>query len=526
MIRSHGGIFGRNPAFNDVEVQGDLTVDGSATFGVATFDNINMPNGAIGDINTLGLSAMQLLFDATNNTATLGDVYLFQNGTKIEINDDAATVTIVGSLSFGSATATSINSLNFKGAAGNNIAIGQNAGDGFVTGATDNVVIGRSAGDVISTGDRNVGVGSDVLGAATTAVDCVGIGHNALLLNTANGAVAIGARALDAVTTGTNNLAIGTDAASAINTGASNCAFGTNALKVATTVSNNVAIGTDALQAKSSSGDGNVAIGTSSSYRLTTGSQNTAIGFQSLFGGGAGPNTCVANTAIGYNSLVGITSGSYNSGIGISSLFSLTTGQQNTAVGTESLYSITTTSDNTAIGQLALRNVTGGTGNIAIGINAARYKTSSNTNHTTTGNYNVYIGPQARASGDSVTNEVVVGGFDCLGLGSNTTTIGTTGTTANRIYGVASTGQVAPTIASAATIAPTTAIVFISGTTQINTITAPTLITSTGGRITLIPTGLWTTGTTGNIALASTAVVSRALTMTYDAGTAKWYPSY
>lgn len=36
----------------------------------------------------------------------------------------------------------------------------------------------------------------------------------------------------------------------------------------------------------------------------------------------------------------------------------------------------------------------------------------------------------------------------------------------------------------------------------------------------------WTTGTSGNIALASTATVSRAMTMCYDSGTSKWYPSY
>jgi hypothetical protein len=92
--------------------------------------------------------------------------------------------------------------------------------------------------------------------------------------------------------------------------------------------------------------------------------------------------------------------------------------------------------------------------------------------------------------------------------------------------GLIATQASAPTVASAATITPTTPILFVSGTTQINTITAPAPISANGGQITLIPTGLWTTGTTGNIALASTAVVSRALIMTYDATTTKWYPSY
>ena len=84
----------------------------------------------------------------------------------------------------------------------------------------------------------------------------------------------------------------------------------------------------------------------------------------------------------------------------------------------------------------------------------------------------------------------------------------------------------APTIASATTIAPTTPIVFISGTTAVVTIPAAAPISTGGGAITLIPTGIFTWTTAGNIALAGTAVVSKALTMTYDATTTKWYPSY
>jgi hypothetical protein len=94
------------------------------------------------------------------------------------------------------------------------------------------------------------------------------------------------------------------------------------------------------------------------------------------------------------------------------------------------------------------------------------------------------------------------------------------------ISGVMATSAAAPTIASATTIAPTTAIAFVSGTTAVVTITPPAPIASGGGSITLIPTGLFTTTAAGNIALASTAVVSKALIMTYDVTTAKWYPSY
>lgn len=92
--------------------------------------------------------------------------------------------------------------------------------------------------------------------------------------------------------------------------------------------------------------------------------------------------------------------------------------------------------------------------------------------------------------------------------------------------GLTAANAAAPTIASATTIAPTKAITFISGTTPIVTITAPSPISLGGGKITLIPTGVFTTTTAGNIALATIAIVGKALIMTYDATTTKWYPSY
>jgi hypothetical protein len=94
------------------------------------------------------------------------------------------------------------------------------------------------------------------------------------------------------------------------------------------------------------------------------------------------------------------------------------------------------------------------------------------------------------------------------------------------VSGLIANTAVASTIASAATVAPTAPVTIISGTAAIVTITAPAPISATGGTITFIPTGAFTWTTAGNIAVAGTAVVSRALTLTYDATTVKWYPSY
>lgn len=84
-------------------------------------------------------------------------------------------------------------------------------------------------------------------------------------------------------------------------------------------------------------------------------------------------------------------------------------------------------------------------------------------------------------------------------------------------------------VASATTIAPTAPAFHVSGTTTITTITPPTNCTSsaeTGCVLHIIPDGLWSTATGGNIDIATTAVVGKLLIMIYDQAQAKWYPSY
>ena len=107
-----------------------------------------------------------------------------------------------------------------------------------------------------------------------------------------------------------------------------------------------------------------------------------------------------------------------------------------------------------------------------------------------------------------------------------TPVIGAATGTSLSLSGFNAVSAAAPTIASATTIAPTTPIAFVSGTTAVVNITAAAPISTGGGTITLIPTGAFTWTAAGNIAVLGTAVVNRALTMTYDATTTKWYPSY
>jgi hypothetical protein len=54
-IKQNGGVFGRNPTFNDVTIDGDLTVEGTVIHtGDLTVDNINISGNVISSTNTNG----------------------------------------------------------------------------------------------------------------------------------------------------------------------------------------------------------------------------------------------------------------------------------------------------------------------------------------------------------------------------------------------------------------------------------------------------------------------------------------
>ena len=82
------------------------------------------------------------------------------------------------------------------------------------------------------------------------------------------------------------------------------------------------------------------------------------------------------------------------------------------------------------------------------------------------------------------------------------------------------------TIAMAATIAPTTFLTFVTGTVPIATITPPVTGSCVLAFVATTAATTAVTVTTGNIILATTWVPNKALLMTYDPSSAKWYPSY
>lgn len=81
--------------------------------------------------------------------------------------------------------------------------------------------------------------------------------------------------------------------------------------------------------------------------------------------------------------------------------------------------------------------------------------------------------------------------------------------------------QVGPILSSAPIIVVSARIHHVSGTGAIKTITQPP---GAGGDLWLIPDGLWTLVTGGNIGKSSTAVVGKALPLIWDGKL--WWPGY
>ena len=244
-----------------------------------------------------------------------------------------------------------------------NVGIGADSLNGLTTG-DNNTAVGSGSADVITTSNNVVAIGYNALGAATTqAHNNVAIGHQAMSGNwtTANveGAVAIGANALDAVLTSTasNTIAIGFEALGALTSGASNVAIGYNALTQHTTGGANVAIGHGAL----SQTGGNVDYAPNSSH-------NIAVGYNALGGDWNDATQSNYNIAIGGTSQDGVLNGACcNVSMGFDSLGALTEGDSNVAIGHNVANSITTGGENVVIGSGAGIAMTTNTLNTVIG---------------------------------------------------------------------------------------------------------------------------------------------------------------
>lgn len=206
-----------------------------------------------------------------------------------------------------------------------------------------------------------------------------------------------------------------------------NTVLGKLALGGTSTVANenifNTAIGISTMQNASGTGSYNTAVGANSAFYNNSGSHNTYLGYQTGYNTTSGTN----NVAIGSRALYGSTTGNYLTGAG------------NNAIGFEAMKDISTTAaDNIALGLSAGTKLTTGTKNIFIG-SLAGSNISTGSTANTTGLNSVLIGYDVRPLANGDNNEIVISGYNgtagTVGLGSNTTLIGSSTTTTARIMG-------------------------------------------------------------------------------------------
>ena len=194
-------------------------------------------------------------------------------------------------------------------------------------------------------------------------------------------------------------------------------------------------------------GTQNTSLGSGALASILNATNNTAIGYNAgtlitgannatLIGQGAGAALTIGNnnTLIGQGAGAALTTASNVTLIGQSAGLNITNASNTTLVGAGAGQNITSNSNNTAIGYQALTSLTSGNNNIAFGYQAARYYGGSTSNSLTVIDNSILIGYQAFAGGNSQTNQIVIG-YQTTGLGSNTTVIGNSSTTATRLYG-------------------------------------------------------------------------------------------
>lgn len=244
----------------------------------------------------------------------------------------------------------------------------------------DNVAIGNEALASNTTGKRNTAIGAEALATVTIADESVAVGYKALLTfkegttGTEGFNVAVGSRALTALTKGQGNVAVGYIAGDALTTGDENVVIGCEALNKQTTVNATVAIGFRALNDN------------------TTGEANTVVGYQAA----AANTTGHHNVVLGHEALLSNLEGFQNIAIGAGALGKCTD-NDNLAIGGVALKELTTGTHNIAIGQNAIEKIKAGNNNVALGSGAGYHATEGSKE-------NLFLGMEAGPTVDGVVN--------------------------------------------------------------------------------------------------------------------------
>lgn len=337
---------------------------------------------------------------------------------------------------------------------GDNSFFGQNCGERNTIGSS-NTFFGRQAGAFNTLGGNNTFIGRNAGLSHTTGLDNTFVGRSsAESITTSSGSTFIGrgagrfiADGVTALTTATESVLIGKDTKANGNSETNQIVIGYNATGNG---SNTTTIGNSSITKAYISGDwysdvntkSIVLNGATSSNKLEISNGTNAVlhiaGNNTVWARGAGNVT--TNASFGEQALDANTSGSQNTAFGYRALTSMTTASGSTAVGRSALNSSTGRS-NTAVGDAALTHITTTVDNIAIGQNAGRYISDGVTSNTI-GVRSVFLGSQTKPLTNGDDNAIVIG-YNAIGNGSNTATIGNSSIVATYLGGQVKVGSFA-----------------------------------------------------------------------------------
>ena len=362
--------------------------------------------------------------------------------------------------------------------AGSNTFVGNNAGATNST-AQSNTFIGENSGFDNTSGSYNTFIGSSAGANNTTANDNTFVGSFAGFTNTIGAQnTFMGYNAGSNNSVGLNNTFIGWQAGAQNVSGSGNTFLGRDAGVNSRNASNNTFIGYNAGY-NSGNGPSNTFVGYNAGQGNISGSGNTFVG--ALAGQNTrGNNNAFVGSSAGRDNAVGINnaffgpfagqsniSGSYNTFIGASAGATNTQADNNTFVGMNAGSFNSVGTDNTFVGMNAGTNNNSGSGNSFFGRQAAVSNTTGANNSTfgfqagqsnqsgsnnsffgkdagsflgngssqnNSADNSVFLGAQTRANASAETNQIVIG-YQAVGNGSNTVTIGNSSITDTYLEG-------------------------------------------------------------------------------------------
>ena len=411
------------------------TLNQNTTGNAATATKLAAPK----NINGVAFDGSADITIAAAASTLSGTVQVANGGTGLTtagLTGQVLTTVAGGTLSWTTPTTISVgtisNTSNVNGASITggilNLAPADGTNGGVVTTGNQTFAGSKSFTNNINVNQLNVGAPSSgsqntMLGVATYAYGSPG--NN----NTALGFFSL-ASLSNSGNEGNDNTAVGTNAirqGGAAN-GSRNTAVGSAALSNGSGTYNNTAIGYNTLAAGISGGS-NTAVGTYALQNNSTASYNVGIGYETL----KNTTTGGSNTAVGRGAMLSNTSGDVNTAVGESALISNTNGRYNTSIGVQSQELNTTGQSNTAIGVAAIDRNTGGNNNAVLGAFAGRYIADGTTYNTAIDN-SILIGASAKPLANNANNEIVIG-YNAVGNGSNTVTLGNTSITSVKTSG-------------------------------------------------------------------------------------------